>query len=147
LGLFYPKNGIIILNAAKISELCGHSYDNTMSSTSDPANHQALFGKLNKAANTMRVRKSELIPSSHYFIRVKNQDFNFSNNPSFVYQTTTSDYTKGEIISSLQSEPRTYITTVGLYNDLNELVAIAKLSRPLRKDFVTEATIRIRLDF
>ena len=43
--------------------------------------------------------------------------------------------------------PRTYITTVGLYNDANELLAVAKLSQPLSKDFTKEALIRIKLDY
>jgi len=146
LGLFYPKNGILILNADKLRHYAGHVYNN--SATSSIVNHQSLFGKLTPSANgMMRVRKSEIVPSAHYFIRVKNQDFNFSNNPSFVYQTTDENYTKGEIITQLQAEPKTYITTVGLYNELNELVAIAKMSRPTKKDFTNELLIRVRLDF
>jgi len=150
LGLFYPKNGIIVLNANKLAEYAGHQFDNTTSSTI--VNHQELFKKLKGAGNLapsalMRVRKTELVPSSHYFIRVKNQDYNFSNNPSFIYQTTDENNTKGEIISGLQTEPKTFVTTVGLYNELNELIAVAKLSRPTRKDFTNELLIRVRLDF
>lgn len=150
IGLFYPKNGIIILNANKVKELAGHSFDNTTSS--QIINHQEFFKKLKNAGNLspsaiMRVRKTEMVPSSHYFIRVKNQDYNFSNNPSFVYQTTDVNNTKGDIITGLQTEPKTYVTTVGLYNDLNELIAVAKLSRPTRKDFTNELLIRVRLDF
>jgi hypothetical protein len=43
--------------------------------------------------------------------------------------------------------PQSYITTVGLYNDSNDLVAVAKLSRPLLKDFTKEALLRIKLNF
>ena len=43
--------------------------------------------------------------------------------------------------------PTTYMTTVGLYNDNNDLLAVAKLSRPLPKDFTKEALVRIKLDF
>ena len=43
--------------------------------------------------------------------------------------------------------PRTYITTVGLYNDNNDLVAVAKLSQPVAKDFTKEALIRVKLDY
>ena len=45
------------------------------------------------------------------------------------------------------NSPQTYITTVGMYNDNNDLLAVAKLSRPLVKDFTKEALIRIKLDF
>jgi hypothetical protein len=47
----------------------------------------------------------------------------------------------------IKSDPVTFITTVGLYNDSNELLAVAKLSTPLQKDFTKEALIRIKLDF
>jgi len=149
LGLFYPKNGIIVLNASKLSTLAGIPFNNLTSSATDPVNHRSLYSAINGAPNgaVSRVRKSEIVPASHYFIRVKNQDFNFSNNPSFVYQTTTSDVTRGEILTSIQTSPKTYITTVGLYNELNELIAVAKLSRPTRKDFSNELLIRVRLDF
>jgi len=43
--------------------------------------------------------------------------------------------------------PQSYITAVGLYNDNNDLLATAKLSRPLIKDFTKEALIRIKLDY
>jgi hypothetical protein len=45
------------------------------------------------------------------------------------------------------NSPTTYITTVGLYNDTNELLAVAKLSKPLKKDFTKEALVRVKLDF
>ena len=43
--------------------------------------------------------------------------------------------------------PQTYITTVGLYNDNQDLLAVAKLSQPLPKDFTKEALIKIKLDY
>ena len=43
--------------------------------------------------------------------------------------------------------PRSYITTVGLYNDANELLAVAKLSKPLLKSFDREAVVKVKLDF
>ena len=47
----------------------------------------------------------------------------------------------------MANNPKVYITTVGLYNDANELLAVAKLSQPLSKDFTKEALIRIKLDY
>jgi len=87
-------------------------------------------------------RNSEKITSTHYFVRVKNSEYNFSNNPSFV---TGSD---GQIAqATFIGDPKTYITTVGLYNDRTELLAVAKLSKPLLKSFSREALIRVKLDF
>ena len=45
------------------------------------------------------------------------------------------------------NNPQVYITTIGLYNDTNQLLAVAKLSRPLAKDFTKEALVRVKLDF
>jgi len=51
------------------------------------------------------------------------------------------------IYTTLINNPQTYITTVGMYNDQNELLAVAKLSRPLVKDFTKEALIQVKLDY
>jgi len=147
IGLFYPRNGCIVLNADVLANMYGVSLTTGSTSTTYPNNHLSLFNSMVTSNEIMRVRKSEFVPSTHYFIRVKNQDFNFSNNPTFIYQNNTSSFNKGDIISSLSSNPTTYITTVGLYTDLNELVAVAKLSQPTKKDFSTETLIRIRIDF
>jgi hypothetical protein len=101
----------------------------------------------------MVVRKSEFVPSQHYFVRVKNRDFNYSNNPTYVYDGTETllNGTKpsaGTIRNEeFYTDPKTYITTIGLYNDTNELVAVAKLSRPAVKSFENELLVKIRLDF
>ena len=47
----------------------------------------------------------------------------------------------------MQNDPKVYVTTVGLYNDNNELLAVAKLSKPLLKSFSREAIIKVKLDF
>ena len=87
-------------------------------------------------------RNSEKITSTHYFVRIKNAEYNFSNNPSY---TTGS---AGELAqTTFVGDPKTYITTVGLYNDSQELLAVAKLSKPLLKSFQREALIRVKLDF
>jgi len=44
-------------------------------------------------------------------------------------------------------DPQAYITTVGLYNNRKELLATAKLSQPLLKNYTREALIKIKLDF
>jgi hypothetical protein len=96
----------------------------------------------------MNVRKSEYVPARHYFVRVMNRDFNYSNNPTYVYDGTDHVHPKGQIYNAdFITDPRTYVTTVGLYNDSNELVAVAKLSRPAVKSFDQELLIKVRLDF
>jgi hypothetical protein len=90
----------------------------------------------------LRARSAESISSTHYFVRLRNKEYNYSNNPTF-YNADT-----GTLVQSdFRNDPRVYITTVGLYNDANELLAVAKLSKPVRKSFDEELLLRVRLDF
>ncbi|MGY8868655.1 MAG: hypothetical protein ACKVJK_23860, partial [Methylophagaceae bacterium] len=78
---------------------------------------------------------------NYVFVRVRNGEFNYSNNPSNITGS-------GELRhNAMVNNPQAYITSVGLYNDNNDLLGVAKLSRPLLKDFTKEALIRIKLDY
>ena len=79
--------------------------------------------------------------SAVYFCRVNNTDFNYSTNPTYVASS------KIVVKTNAQDLPVTYVTTVGLYSADNELLAVAKLSEPLKKDPTTEFTLRVRLDY
>ena len=79
--------------------------------------------------------------STVYFCRANNSDFNYSSNPTYVSQS------KMVVKNNSQDVPVSYITTVGLYGPNNELLAVAKLSEPLKKDPTTEFTVRVRLDY
>jgi hypothetical protein len=124
-------------------------------------NHQnfmRLFKSL-KSGGKFWARSTELIPSKHYFIRIKNTDFNYSNNPSFIYNNAeareiastdlrTKDYWFGRLRhENFINDPKVYVTTIGLYNENNDLVAVAKLSNPILKSFDSEALIKVKLDF
>ena len=87
-------------------------------------------------------RREEVITSQHYFCRIPNKEFNFSSNPSFA---TASDGSFTQ--STFFKNPKTFITQVGLYNDAGELLAVAKLSKPLLKSYSREAIIKVKLDF
>lgn len=88
------------------------------------------------------INAQESITSDFIFVRPRSTEFNYSENPSFISGST------GEVLfPSFINSPQTYITTIGLYNDTNQLLAVAKLSRPLPKDFTKEALIRVKLDF
>ena len=90
------------------------------------------------------LNSEETISSNYAFIRVPNSEMNYSENPSFISSST------GEIIyldQGFNFNPRTYPTTIGLYNDNNDLLAVAKLSRPIPKDFTKELSVRVKLDF
>lgn len=148
IGTLYPKAGTIILNSSKVSALTGITdFTGTNPSSYGLYQQKLITGLTSCTSKYFKARKSEFLPSKHYFIRVKNQEFNYSNNPSFV-----SDGTDGKQAGTLRynqffTNPQTYITTVGLYNDSNELVAVAKLSQPVMKSFDNESLIKVRLDF
>ena len=89
-----------------------------------------------------RARSEEEVTSTHYFCRIQNKDYNFSNNPSY-FTASDGSFTN----QAFYKDPKTYITTVGLYNENNELLAVAKLSKPLLKSFSKEAVIKVKLDF
>ena len=161
-GAIYPSNGLVVLNAARIAETVGMStvsqsgispanyQENVRSGSLADAqpNHLALFGCIQSSGKLMKVRKSEYVPSRHYFVHVRNRDFNYSNNPTYVYDGTDGVHANGTIRwTDFVDDPKTYPTTIGLYNTNNELVAVAKLSRPAVKSFDSEMTIKVRLDF
>ena len=88
------------------------------------------------------MNSQETVSSDYIFIRARNAEFNYSENPSFISGST------GEVtFNSFINNPQTFPTTIGMYNDNNELLAVAKLSRPLLKDFTKEALVRVKLDF
>jgi|10_taG_2_1085330.scaffolds.fasta_scaffold02752_4 hypothetical protein len=79
--------------------------------------------------------------STIYFCRVGHNEFNYSANPTYL------DSSKIRVKNATSDNPVSYITTVGLYSSDNELLAVAKLSEPLKKDPNTELTLRVRLDY
>jgi hypothetical protein len=101
-----------------------------------------MFQYISGGMSHFQIQSEETITSDYVFCRVRNSQANYSVNPSFISSST------GEILDPvLINSPEVYITAVGMYNDSNELLAVAKLSRPLRKDFTKEALIRVKLDF
>lgn len=109
-------------------------------------NHAGLFVALNLATSgsgkPFKARSAETISSTHYFVRLRNKQYNYSNNPTFYNPDT------GALIyADFRNNPKVYITTVGLYNDQNELLAVAKLSKSVPKSFDEEVLLRVRLDF
>ena len=77
-----------------------------------------------------------------FFTRAFNKEFNYTNNPTAIDNTAD-----GSITANLTANPTTFITTVGLYNNDNELLAVAKTSPPVKKDFSTEKIFNIRLQY
>ena len=141
-GLFFPDTSTIILNGAALDDSTyGVSLNTNLTANSDGENPLKLFNVIDDGS-AFKLNSEETITSDFVFIRARNSEFNYSENPSFISGST------GEVIYSyFINNPQVYPTTVGLYNDSNELLATAKLSRPIQKDFTKEALIRIKLDF
>tara|TARA_B100000925_G_scaffold290603_1_gene276197 strand:- start:845 stop:2068 length:1224 start_codon:yes stop_codon:yes gene_type:complete len=148
-GLFYPDQGLIVLNPTAIHNTIGTSKDsgsNAGASLYSGVGYEGQNGFLLyhaiKGGADFEARRTENVSTSHYFVRATNREFNFSNNPTFV---TGSDGTFSE--STFERDPKTFITTIGLYNDANEMIAVAKTSQPIAKSFDKEVLIKVKLDF
>ena len=150
-GKFLPDIGLVIFNGQAISGDFEGGFGGTLTrfvsganETSDGINNRAFYSLISgsTAANqSFAVNAEETVSSNFIFVRVRNAEFNYSNNPSNISGS-------GELRhNSMVNNPQAYVTSVGLYNDTNDLVAIAKLSKPLLKDFTKEALIRIKLDY
>ena len=138
-GSLYPDLGIIPLNSTTLDSSFGFS--TTYSPDTFDNNGRAFYNKIVDGAN-FQVRREEEISSTNFFCRVTNKKYNFSANPTFF---TGSD---GSLTNStFFKDPKVYITQVGLYNDDNELLAVAKLSKPILKSYSREAIIKVKLDF
>ena len=148
-GLFYPDMGIILLNpkalAAAINSDLGEassSISNVYHQKNGPNSGSVALLKALAGGNDFQVRRTENVSTSHYFVRANNREFNFSNNPTFVTGSV------GAFVqSTFERDPKVYITTVGLYDDSNELLAVAKTSKPIEKSFDKEVAIKVKLDF
>jgi len=150
-GLFLPDTGLIIFNATALDLPYGVASDSnadygialaTNRTLNVDANNPGKLYEAIKQGGSFKVNCEETLSSDFVFVRARNAEFNYSENPSYIKGTTGEVYWDYFINS-----PQSYITTVGLYNDNNDLLAVAKLSKPLPKDFTKEALIRVKLDF
>ena len=143
-GYLFPDNDIIILNPTALSKSVangGIGFNPTVATPGTDNNVDGAFYGTISTGSYFALQSAENVAAHYFFTRVKNQDFNYTTNPSII------DNNGNLIYSTLINNPQTFITTVGLYNDQNELLAVAKLSRPLVKDFTKEALIKVKLDY
>jgi len=147
-GLFYPDRGIIILSPAALEDAVGSitvngasvSIAGSASTSAEQENHKILVNAINVGGD-FQARRTENVSTQHFFVRATNREFNYSNNPTYVNATGKFAET------SFETNPKTYISTIGLLNDANEMIAVAKTSQPIEKSFDKEVLIKVKLSF
>jgi hypothetical protein len=149
-GLFYPERGIIVLNPKAISNVVGSVFNEAFqtvgtllpsySTAADQENHKRLYHAI-RAGKDFDARRTENVSTQHFFVRATNREFNYSNNPT--YLDANGFFTE----PTFETDPQTFITTIGLLNDANECVAVAKTSQPIVKSFDKEVLIKVKLSF
>lgn len=146
-GLFLPDIGTILLNGDALQLTAANGgiglvIDTTanLNTPTSSVNNTALFNAISSSGH-FQLNSYEAVSANYVFVRVRNSDYNYTTNPTYISSSGDLAY------STLINNPQTYITTVGMYNTSNELLAVAKLSRPLLKDFTKEALLRVKLDW
>lgn len=147
-GLSYPQQGIVILDASLLD--MSASFLTVTGSDVAGDNAMKLFTAISGAALRtddsgdylgIQGRKVKYEYVEQFFVRVKNKEYNFTNN--LTYQTGS----EGEIIDDFKGKPEIYFHSVGLFNQNNELLAIGKTSSPIKKSFTEEALLEIILRY
>lgn len=148
-GLVFPDRGVILLDADVLNRSA--SFNTVTGSNVAGDNAMKLFTSISGAAavanSGFTARAMDIKNQQYVFVRINNGDFNYSNNPTYVTASTAMQ-DKGIIREdSFKEYPYTYITTVGLYNDLNELIAVGKMSKPVLKSPTSELSITVKLEY
>ena len=143
-GQIWYNAGVVVLAAS-----ASWPAETTWSGTKQ-IHHMWSSSSINQLVDGMRTHVEKInlhnqtnLYSTIYFVRATNTEFNYSSNPTFVDDSKRIRVTSGSNI--LQT--RTYVTTVGLYDANDNLLAVAKINKPITKSPDTEAVFRIRLDY
>jgi hypothetical protein len=141
-GHVYYQAGVAVLTASVFSAV-GNFFSGTVdvTGTMASASINTVSDNFRRRIQNIQFNNTTELNSTIYFCRANHTEFNYSSNPTYV---SSSQIVVKRLASS---SPLSYITTVGLYDDSNQLVAVAKVSEPLRKDPSTELTVRVRLDY
>jgi len=146
-GVVFYQAGIVVLTASVFSNKDSDFFiekNGTKRGIGNAYVSASISGSCNAVRRRIRnisFNNNTEINSTIYFCRAPHNKFNYTSNPTYVSGS------KIVVKNVAADEPKTYITTVGLYSSANELLAIAKLSEPLKKDPSNEITLRVRLDY
>ena len=142
-GLLFYQAGVAVLTSSIFTGEFGPTTDPRPSAATAQTGTtiQQLADGFRNRFHDLDLNNTIELNSAIYFCRVNHNEFNYSSNPTYL--------SGSKLVIKNQSTdlPVTYITTIGLYSPDNELMAVAKLSEPIRKDPNTELTLRVRLDY
>lgn len=142
-GLVYADVGTIVISADMLD--ASASFNSVTGSNVAGDNAYKLFTSISGSAvigTGFTARSVDIKEQDFYFVRVENGMSNYSNNPTYV---SGSD---GYLFNStFENEPATYITSIGLYDDFGQLLAVAKMSQPIKKSFNDELSITVKLEY
>jgi len=155
-GLIYYQAGVAVISGSVFNDAAeggilhnSNAGTSVMTSTSAATGFQFVTGStIAVVADQIRNRIYNVsfnntveLNSTVYFCRANHNEFNYSSNPTYISGSRI------QVKNNPTDTPVSYITTVGLYSADNELLAVAKLSEPLKKDPTNEITLRVRLDY
>jgi hypothetical protein len=145
-GQVWYNAGVIVLSvtgAFPTNSIPWYSASVSLSSSLSGARIDECVDGLRSKLTSVSFHNQTNLYSSIYFCRATNSEFNYSSNPTFVDDNKRIRVTSGSNI--LQT--RTYITTIGLYDANDNLLAVAKVNKPITKSPDNEATFKVRLDY
>jgi len=146
LGVVFYQAGIAVITASAfqgITDFAKHPTHGNQTTT-QAFTGSSITGSIEafrRRVKNISFNNTTEVNSTIYFCRAPANKFNYSSNPTYVSGS------KIRVKNVASDNPVSYVTTVGLYNAQNELLAVAKLSEPLKKSIDNELTIRVRLDY
>ena len=145
-GIVYYQAGIVVLTASLFAGTAGHfNYTNGVlfgvDATLTASTIQSTCDALRRRMCNLSFNNTVELNSTIYFCRANHNEFNYSANPTYLSGS------KVRVKNTTVDNPVSYITTVGLYSADSELLAVAKVSEPLKKDPTNELILRVRLDY
>ena len=144
-GLVYADLGTIIISADALNQSA--SFNTVTGSNINGDNSFKLFTAISGSGTKnfgFVARAVDVKQQDFYFVRIGNPNYNYSTNPTYVTGSGTGFLNN----SKFANEPITYITSIGLYDKAGgDLLAVAKLSKPLQKSFNSELSITVKLEY
>jgi len=140
-GLVFYQAGIAVVGTGSIKNNIGNVVGETVEAVMTGSSISGSANAFRHQINTIDFNNTTELNSTLYFCRANHNEFNYSSNPTYLSAS------KILVKEDTADEPVSYVTTIGLYSPDNELLAVAKLSEPLKKTPTTELTLRVRLDY